>query len=84
VAYKITDLATGIKRHIPNSFIGAGGGSLPLLEKANVPKRKRLWWFSGEWAMVKMYKSDVIAKHKVKNNGKCWCSANVSSILIPE
>jgi hypothetical protein len=37
-----------------------------LLEKANVPKRKRLWWFSGEWAMVKMYKSDVIAKHKVK------------------
>jgi malate dehydrogenase (quinone) len=52
VAYKITDLATGIKRKAYTKFvfIGAGGGSLPLLEKANVQK-ERLWWFScsGQW-----------------------------------
>jgi L-2-hydroxyglutarate oxidase LhgO len=52
---KITDLA-GIKRKAYTKFvfIGAGGGSLPLLENQC---SEELWWFSCEWAMVKMYKS---------------------------
>jgi malate dehydrogenase (quinone) len=41
---KITDLATGIKRKAYTKFvfIGAGGGSLPLLEKPMFQKEKAM------------------------------------------
>jgi malate dehydrogenase (quinone) len=78
---KITDLATGIKRKAYTKFvfIGAGGGSLPLLE-SQCSEGKGYGGFpvSGQW--LKCTNPDVIAKHKVKvRKSKCWCSANVSS-----
>ncbi len=54
---KITDLASGQKMKVYTKFlfIGAGGGSLPLLEKADVPEGEGYGGFpvSGQW--LKMY-----------------------------
>ena len=69
---KVTDLATGKKRKVYTKFvfIGAGGGSLPLLEKANVHEGKGYGGFpvSGQW--LKCINPDVIAKHQAKVYGK--------------
>ena len=69
---KITDLATGQKRKAYTKFvfIGAGGGSLPLLEKADVPEGKGYGGFpvSGQW--LKCVNPEVIAKHQAKVYGK--------------
>lgn len=79
---KITDLATGIKRKAYTKFvfIGAGGGSLPLLEKANVPEGKGYGGFpvSGQW--LKCTNPEVIAKHKVKVYGKASVGAPPMSV----
>lgn len=79
---KITDLATGIKRKAYTKFvfIGAGGGSLPLLEKANVPEGKGYGGFpvSGQW--LKCTNPDVIAKHDVKVYGKASVGAPPMSV----
>jgi len=65
---KVTDLATGDKKRIytPFVFIGAGGGSLLLLEKANIPEGEGYGGFpvSGQW--LKCTNPDVIKKHAVK------------------
>ena len=65
---KITDLASGQKKKVYTKFvfIGAGGGSLPLLEKANVPEGKGYGGFpvSGQW--LKCTNPEVIAKHQAK------------------
>ncbi|MBC5836634.1 malate:quinone oxidoreductase [Flavobacterium muglaense] len=69
---KITDLASGQKMKVYTKFlfIGAGGGSLPLLEKADVPEGEGYGGFpvSGQW--LKCINPEVIAKHKVKVYGK--------------
>jgi malate dehydrogenase (quinone) len=69
---KITDLASGQKRKVYTKFvfIGAGGGSLPLLEKADVPEGKGFGGFpvSGQW--LKCTNPEVIAKHQAKVYGK--------------
>jgi malate dehydrogenase (quinone) len=78
VAYKITDLATGIKRKAYTKFvfIVAGGGSLPLLEKANVPEGKGYGGFpvSGQWLKCTNL---MLCKHKSVRKSKCWCSVSV-------
>ena len=50
-------------------FIGAGGGALPLLEKANIPEAKGFAGFpvSGQW--LKCNNPDVIAQHHAKVYG---------------
>lgn len=79
---KITDLATGQKRKVYTKFvfIGAGGGSLPLLEKANVPEGKGYGGFpvSGQW--LKCTNPDVIAKHQAKVYGKASVGAPPMSV----
>ncbi|HEX9150775.1 MAG TPA: malate:quinone oxidoreductase [Flavobacterium sp.] len=79
---KITDLATGQKRKAYTKFvfIGAGGGSLPLLEKANVPEGKGYGGFpvSGQW--LKCTNPDVIAKHQAKVYGKASVGAPPMSV----
>ena len=79
---KITDLATGQKRKAYTKFvfIGAGGGSLPLLEKANVPEGKGYGGFpvSGQW--LKCTNSEVIAKHEAKVYGKASVGAPPMSV----
>ncbi|WP_029596558.1 malate:quinone oxidoreductase [Flavobacterium sp. ACAM 123] len=79
---KISDLATGQKRKVYTKFvfIGAGGGSLPLLEKADVPEGKGFGGFpvSGQW--LKCINPDVIAKHQTKVYGKASVGAPPMSV----
>ncbi len=51
-------------------FIGAGGGSLPLLEKAGIPEAAGFGGFpvSGQW--LKCQNPEVIARHEAKVYGK--------------
>ncbi|MFV5685612.1 malate:quinone oxidoreductase [Flavobacterium sp. GB2R13] len=79
---KITDLATGQKRKAYTKFvfIGAGGGSLPLLEKADIPEGKGFGGFpvSGQW--LKCTNPEVIAKHQAKVYGKASVGAPPMSV----
>jgi malate dehydrogenase (quinone) len=69
---KVKDLTTGTKRSIKAKFvfIGAGGGSLPLLEKAAIPEGKGFGGFpvSGQW--LKCVNPEVIERHDAKVYGK--------------
>ena len=69
---KIKDLATQETRYYVTQFvfIGAGGGSLPLLEKADIPEGRGYGGFpiSGQWLVCK--NADVIKKHDAKVYGK--------------
>jgi malate dehydrogenase (quinone) len=51
-------------------FIGAGGGSLPLLEKADIPEGRGYGGFpiSGQWLVCN--DAEVIARHDAKVYGK--------------
>lgn len=51
-------------------FIGAGGGSLPLLEKSGIPEGKGFGGFpvSGQWLVCN--KPEIIEKHQAKVYGK--------------
>lgn len=75
-------MATGQKRKAYTKFvfIGAGGGSLPLLEKANVPEGKGYGGFpvSGQW--LKCTNPEVIAKHQAKVYGKASVGAPPMSV----
>lgn len=79
---KITDLTTGDKKRIytPFVFIGAGGGSLLLLEKANIPEGEGYGGFpvSGQW--LKCTNEEVIKKHAVKVYGKASVGAPPMSV----
>lgn len=79
---KITDLASGQKKKVYTKFvfIGAGGGSLPLLEKADVPEGKGFGGFpvSGQW--LKCTNPEVIAKHEAKVYGKASVGAPPMSV----
>jgi malate dehydrogenase (quinone) len=67
-----TNLITHKKEHHESSFvfIGAGGGSLPLLEKSDIPEAKGYGGFpvSGQW--LRCINRDVIEKHQAKVYGK--------------
>ncbi|GAC1591675.1 MAG: malate:quinone oxidoreductase [Hymenobacter sp.] len=69
---KIRDLATGDKLVVRARFvfIGAGGGSLPLLEKSGIPEAAGFGGFpvSGQW--LKCRNPAVIARHEAKVYGK--------------
>ncbi|WP_460548049.1 malate:quinone oxidoreductase [Hymenobacter daeguensis] len=69
---KIRNLATDEKvvARARFVFIGAGGGSLPLLEKSGIPEAYGFGGFpvSGQW--LKCQNPDVIARHEAKVYGK--------------
>jgi malate dehydrogenase (quinone) len=79
---KITDLGTGgtRKAYTKFVFIGAGGGSLPLLEKADIPEGKGFGGFpvSGQW--LRCTNPDVIAQHESKVYGKASVGAPPMSV----
>lgn len=68
----VKDLETKEKRKVRSRFvfIGAGGGSLPLLEKSGIPESKGFGGFpvSGQW--LKCVNEDIIARHSAKVYGK--------------
>jgi len=61
-------------------FIGAGGGSLPLLIKSEIPEGKGFGGFpvSGQWLRCK--NPEVIAKHDAKVYGKASVGAPPMSV----
>lgn len=61
-------------------FIGAGGGSLPLLEKSNIPEAEGYGGFpiSGQW--LKCTNPSVIQKHQAKVYGKAAVGAPPMSV----
>ncbi len=69
---KIKDTETGDKHRVKAKFvfIGAGGGSLFLLEKSDIPEGKGFGGFpvSGQW--LKCVNPEVIEKHHAKVYGK--------------
>ena len=79
---KVKDIATGEKKKIytPFTFIGAGGGSLLLLEKANIPEGEGFGGFpvSGQW--LKCTNPEVIKKHGAKVYGKASVGAPPMSV----
>lgn len=79
---KVKDETTGDKRVVKAKFvfIGAGGGSLPLLEKSDIPEGKGFGGFpvSGQW--LKCINPDVIAEHDAKVYGKASVGAPPMSV----
>jgi len=79
---KIKDKETGEKRTIKAKFvfIGAGGGSLPLLEKSDIPEGKGFGGFpvSGQW--LKCVNPEVIERHHAKVYGKASVGAPPMSV----
>ncbi|WP_443937799.1 malate:quinone oxidoreductase [Pedobacter sp. MW01-1-1] len=61
-------------------FIGAGGGSLPLLEKSDIEEGKGFGGFpvSGQW--LKCTNEEIIAKHHAKVYGKASVGAPPMSV----
>jgi len=79
---KVKDLSTDKKRKITTDFvfIGAGGGSLPLLEKSGIPEANGYGGFpvSGQW--LKCINPDVIKQHQAKVYGKAAVGAPPMSV----
>jgi malate dehydrogenase (quinone) len=79
---KVKNIASGEKKKIYTSFvfIGAGGGSLLLLEKANIPEGDGFGGFpvSGQW--LKCTNPGVIKKHAAKVYGKASVGAPPMSV----
>ncbi len=69
---KVRDRASGKSRKLYTRFvfIGAGGGSLTLLEKSGIPEANGFGGFpvSGQW--LKCLNPEVIARHDAKVYGK--------------
>lgn len=78
----VKDLTTKDDRKIKARFvfIGAGGGSLPLLEKSDIPEGKGFGGFpvSGQW--LRCTNKEVIARHHAKVYGKASVGAPPMSV----
>lgn len=78
----VRDLHSGDKKKIRTKFvfIGAGGGSLPLLEKAGIEEGKGFGGFpvSGQW--LRCTNKSVIEKHFAKVYGKASVGAPPMSV----
>jgi malate dehydrogenase (quinone) len=79
---KVKDENTGESRTIKTKFvfIGAGGGSLPLLEKSDIPEGKGFGGFpvSGQW--LKCTNPAIIEQHQAKVYGKASVGAPPMSV----
>ncbi|MVT11731.1 malate:quinone oxidoreductase [Chitinophaga sp. ysch24] len=79
---KVKDLATGKRRklHTKFVFIGAGGGSLPLLAKSDIEEGKGFGGFpvSGQWLICK--NPEIIERHAAKVYGKASVGAPPMSV----
>ena len=80
----VKDLETGDETVYTTGFvfIGAGGGSLPLLEKSGIPEGRGYGGFpiSGQWLVCN--KPEIIAKHDAKVYGKAKVGSPPMSFRI--
>lgn len=76
------NLTTDVKTefHTDFVFIGAGGGSLPLLEKSDIPEGKAYGGFpvGGQW--LRCTNKEVIKRHDAKVYGKAAVGAPPMSV----
>ncbi len=79
---KVHDLDSGnIETHTAKFvFIGAGGGSLPLLQKTGIPESKRIGGFPVSGLFMVCKNPEVIAKHHAKVYGKAKVGAPPMSV----
>jgi malate dehydrogenase (quinone) len=79
---EVLNLATDEKRTLETKFlfIGAGGGSLPLLEQTEIPEAAGYGGFpvSGQWLVCR--NQEVIARHSTKVYGKAEVGAPPMSV----
>ncbi|MFY0252465.1 malate:quinone oxidoreductase [Chitinophaga sp. 30R24] len=79
---KVKNRETREKRSVNTKFvfIGAGGGSLPLLEKSDIPEGKGFGGFpvSGQW--LRCTNPEIIAQHRAKVYGKASVGAPPMSV----
>jgi len=78
----IKDKHAGMHKEVRTGFvfIGAGGGSLPLLEKSHIPEGKGFGGFpvSGQW--LRCTNEEVIARHHAKVYGQASVGAPPMSV----
>ncbi len=78
----VRDLATGNLRRNRAKFvfIGAGGGSLPLLQRSGIPEAKGLGGFpiGGQWLICE--NPAVVAKHQAKVYGQALDAAPTMAV----
>ncbi|MVN21580.1 malate:quinone oxidoreductase [Mucilaginibacter arboris] len=81
-AIRVKNRATGESKKVNAKFvfIGAGGGSLPLLERSGIPEGKGFGGFpvSGQW--LRCVNPEVIKKHQAKVYGKASVGAPPMSV----
>ncbi|HTA61850.1 MAG TPA: malate:quinone oxidoreductase [Bacteroidia bacterium] len=79
---EMKDLKTHTKKTIETKFlfIGAGGGSLPLLEKTEIPEAKGYGGFpvSGQWLICQ--NEEIVKQHATKVYGKAEVGAPPMSV----
>lgn len=79
---RVENVTTEQEREIQTDFlfIGAGGGSLRLLEKSDIPESRGFGGFpvSGQW--LKCVNRDVIERHQAKVYGKASVGAPPMSV----
>jgi malate dehydrogenase (quinone) len=79
---EMKDLKTHAKKTIETKFlfIGAGGGSLPLLEKTEIPEAKGYGGFpvSGQWLICQ--NEEIVKQHATKVYGKAEVGAPPMSV----
>jgi malate dehydrogenase (quinone) len=81
-AVRVEDRATGEAQVLRARFvfIGAGGGSLPLLLKSGIPEGRCYGGFpvSGQWLVC--HRPEVVARHRAKVYGKAAVGAPPMSV----
>ena len=79
---RVENVTTNQEREVQTKFlfIGAGGGSLRLLEKSDIPESRGFGGFpvSGQW--LKCINRDVIERHQAKVYGKASVGAPPMSV----
>jgi malate dehydrogenase (quinone) len=79
---KVKNLQNGqVERHVAKFvFIGAGGGSLPLLQKTGIPESKHIGGFPVSGLFMVCHNPEVIEKHHAKVYGKAKVGAPPMSV----
>ena len=79
---EVRNLDKGINRTIkaPFVFVGAGGASLPLLQKSGIPEGKGLGGFPVSGQFLVCDKPEVVERHRAKVYGKAAVGAPPMSV----
>lgn len=79
---EVRNLTKGINRTIdtPFVFVGAGGASLPLLQKSKIPEGKGFGGFPVSGQFLVCDKPEVVEKHQAKVYGKAAVGAPPMSV----